>query len=53
MSAYATAPDVPPVRIDTFRPMRKRHKQGELHGDEPGLSDDFFLSTTPQEQPAR
>ncbi|MBF4591708.1 MULTISPECIES: hypothetical protein [unclassified Curtobacterium] len=53
MSAYETAPNVQPVRIDTFRQMRKRHKHGEVLGDEPRLYEDFYLNITPLQQQTR
>jgi len=45
MSTYETQPDIDPVRIETFRRMRKRWKYGELQ-DAPGLTDDCFTDTT-------
>lgn len=47
MTSYETAPGVEPVRIETFRRMRKRYKHGEQITEVPPLYDDFFIDVTP------
>lgn len=47
MSSYETAGGVEPVRIETFRRMRKRYKHGEQATEAPPLYNDFFTDVTP------
>lgn len=44
MGSYETQPGIEPVRIETFRRMRKRWKYGDLP-EVAGLYDDFFTDT--------
>lgn len=44
MTSYESQQGIDPVRIETFRRMRKRWKFGELQ-DGAGLSDDCFTDT--------
>jgi hypothetical protein len=44
MGSYQSEPGIDPVRIETFRRMRKRWKYGELQ-DGTGLYADFFTDT--------
>ncbi|WP_288468727.1 hypothetical protein [uncultured Curtobacterium sp.] len=44
MGAYQSEPGIDPVRIETFRRMRKRWKYGDLQ-DSNGLYADFFTDT--------
>jgi hypothetical protein len=44
MGSYQSEPGIDPVRIETFRRMRKRWKYGELQ-DASGLYADFFTDT--------
>ncbi|WP_186317829.1 hypothetical protein [Curtobacterium sp. 9128] len=47
-SSYDTEPGIEPVRITTFRRMRRKWKFGEEQTDEPGLFEDLFTETTQQ-----
>ena len=49
MTNYESEPGVAPVRITTFRTMRRRMKHGEQAFGEPRLYEDFFTDTTRQD----